>query len=327
MNKNYIFIALTAILIIYGCNKPEPGPEKTERVTRRSVTMGTTIEIQIITDSVDKANRAITSAFEEIRRINDKYSTYREKNYMTDINSNDTFALDDETEYLVNVSDEIYAITEGRFDIAVGNLIKLTGFESDNPHLASRDSIIEALAETGSKYLDYSNLPILVRRNNVKINFGGIAKGYAVDRAAEIIAESGFETYMVNAGGEIRAAGKIWNVGISHPRKRGELLGRLELEDAAVATSGDYEQFFKKGGKRYTHIIDPVSGIPSDNCQAVSVVSDKCIYADGIATGLFILGPEKSIELVNALDGIECMVVDKNGKVIKSANFDDYFRE
>ena len=266
MRKHFLLMIFLLSIFAISCNK-KAEPEQPQKVIRQGFSMGTNLEVQIVTDDFNRGNSAITAAFVEIQRINDKYSTYQKNNYIWDMNQADTIMVDEETAFLLQMCDSIHNITEGRFDAAVGNLIKLIGFEDKNPHLPPQDSIAMVLAETGWKHVDISQLPLLIKRKDISINFGGIAKGYAVDRASEVVREFGFDIYMVNAGGEIQAKGKDWTIGISHPRKQGEILGAVMLKNISVATSGDYEQFFKKDEKRYSHIIDPVTGLPSDNCR------------------------------------------------------------
>ncbi|OQX93060.1 MAG: hypothetical protein B6I17_04460, partial [Tenericutes bacterium 4572_104] len=207
------------------------------------------------------------------------------------------------------------------------NLIKLIGFEKYAPHLPPEDSISSLLASTGWKNIDISNLPEFKKQNKVQINFGGIAKGYAVDRAAEVVHSFGFDTYMVNAGGEIQAKGKKWSIGITHPREQGELLDVAYLKDISIATSGDYEKYFKNKDKRFSHIIDPVTGLPSDKCQSVSIFINDCVFADGLATGFFVLGAEESIKIVNSLKNVECLIIDNKGKRFVSNGLGKYITE
>jgi thiamine biosynthesis lipoprotein len=327
MKKELLPLIILLAILTISCEKKNEDSAKADRITRQGFSMGTNLEIQIVTDDFNNGNTAITAAFVEIQRINDKYSTYQTENYIWDMNQADTFMVDDETAYLLQMCDSIHNLTEGRFDAAVGNLIDLIGFEGKNPHLPPQDSIDMILAKTGWKNVDISKLPMLIKKNGVAINFGGIAKGYAVDRASEVVRSFGFDVYMVNAGGEIQAKGKDWSVGISHPRKQGDILGAVMLKDISIATSGDYEQFFKQDEKRYSHIIDPVTGIPSNTCQAVSIVCDDCIFADGIATGIFLLGPEKGIEIANGIADIEALVVSSEGKISESNGFVNYFQK
>lgn len=311
------------VFILLSCSKES----SKETVKRTAFSMGTTLEIQVITNEVEKADEAIQKAIDEVERINQKYSTYIKDNFMADLNAKqDTIEVDEETWFLLKKSEYINNLTEGRFDPAVGNLIKLVGFEKGDPHLPEQSLIDSVLKTVGWKHVEVYDDSKFQLKNGVTINFGGIAKGYAVDRAFRELDIAGFDTFLVSFGGEIRGKGKDWKVGIQHPRERNELLGELIINDIAVATSGDYEQFFKKDEKRYSHIIDPVTGIPSDETQSVTIIANNVTDADGLATGIFVLGPEKGMKIIENLDNVESLIVDKNGKVHQSSGLENYFR-
>lgn len=323
MKLTYKYILIILVIIAVSCSKND------EPIVRNTVSMGTNIEIQAYHSHEDEANKAITDAFYEIERINQKYSTYINDNFMSELNNDhsDTIIVDEETYFLLEKSQEIFELTNGTFDAAVGNIIKLIGFENGSPHLPSHDSILIALENVGWKHIELLTNRKLIKNKSVTINFGGIAKGYAVDQAYKILQKAGIEKFMINAGGEIKCYGKDWRIGVQHPRIKDEMLGAFVLNSMGVATSGDYEKYFKKDNKRYSHIINPVTGLPSDECQSVSIISQSVIDADGLATGIFILGPVSGIDLVESLDNTECLIVDKNGKIYKSSGIGNFFKE
>ena len=305
------------------------GKESDDTIVRESVSMGTTITIKAIHPAKDTANKAITEALKEIERINQKYSTYISDNFMASLNDplNDTLIVDAETFMLLQKCDEIHKQTLGTFDAAIGNLIEIMGFEAGDPQLPPHDVILKTLDEVGWKHIELMHDSILIKHKHVTINFGGIAKGYAVDQACKILSGYNIESYMVNAGGEVRGYGKDWKIGIKHPRIENTLLGKIVLNNTSIATSGDYEQYFKKDDKRYSHIINPVTGLPSDESQSVSVIAENNIDADGLATGVFILGPEKGMEIIEKLNNIECLIVDNSGKIHRSSGIGKYLKE
>jgi thiamine biosynthesis lipoprotein len=154
------------------------------------------------------------------------------------------------------------------------------------------------------------------------IDLGAIAKGYAVDRAFELLQSLGYKNVLVNAGGDLRVGGlknkQLWSIGIQHPRESKNFLARISVSDMAVATSGDYERFFIYEGKRYHHIFNPQNGFPTDDCQSVTVLCKEGMMADALATAVFVLGPEKGYTLCQKLEGVDCLIVDKEGKIIFS---------
>jgi len=156
---------------------------------------------------------------------------------------------------------------------------------------------------------------------------GGIAKGYAVDRAFQLLRTLGYDNLIVNAGGDLRGGGlrlgQPWSIGIQHPRESQKIMARISISDAAIATSGDYEKFFVHQGKRYHHILNPKNGFPAEGCQSVTVISKEAMTADALATAIFVLGPEKGYDLCQKLKGPECLIVNKEGKMISSASLKD----
>lgn len=320
MRQKLFYILL--ILFFLGCSVQ---PEKIKRTT---ISMGTTIEIQVIHPDADKANEAVTEAFVEVERINQKYSTYIDSNYIWFMNNSGVgeYEVDDETFYLLEKCEEVYNATNGGFDAAIGMYIDILGFESDNPDEPTQEEIQSALDKVGWKHVELLDGNILKKNKPVKINFGGIAKGYAVDRMSEVLKENGIEKYLVNAGGELIGEGNEWTIGIQHPRERNELLGKILLNGTAVASSGDYEQYFEKDKKRFHHIINPVTGLPALETQAVTIITDNDIDADAYSTGIFVMGPEEGLKTIESLNNIEGLIVDSSGAVLKSSGFDQYFR-
>jgi thiamine biosynthesis lipoprotein len=159
-------------------------------------------------------------------------------------------------------------------------------------------------------------------------NLGGIGKGYAIDRAVEILRHQGFNDFMVQFGGDMYVAGKSgdrpWKLGIQDPRgQENQIFATMELMDHTFSTSGDYERFFIKDGKRYHHIIDPASGTPAETSRSVTIVAKSATLADGLSTGIFILGPERGMAVVEQLPDVEAVIVGSNNKVVVSSGLKD----
>lgn len=321
IKKLLTYTALLSIILI-SCGKQD------NVIKRSTATMGTIIEVQVRNpESEDKANNAISAAFDEAERINQKYSTYIEDNLMAKLNNPKakSIKVDKETFKLLKKCDTLNKLTNGGFDPAVGNLIDLLGFEKQNPKLPSDDSVKAALKKVGWKNIELRENNIYVKEKPVKLNFGAVAKGYAVDRAYEIMQSKGIEEFLINLGGEIKAKG-TWSVGVQHPREQGKVYETLEVTGRAVATSGDYEQYFEEDKKRYTHILNPVTGYPADKVQSVTIVGDEVLTADALTTGFFVLEPEKSIEITETLEDIESLIIGIDGKRYQSSGFDKYIR-
>ncbi|HLQ77100.1 MAG TPA: FAD:protein FMN transferase, partial [Terriglobia bacterium] len=166
-----------------------------------------------------------------------------------------------------------------------------------------------------------------LRREGMVANLGGIGKGYAVDRARDILRENGFRDFMIQFGGDMYLAGRLenrpWRVGIQDPRgPEGRSFAYIELSDSTFSTSGDYERFFIKDGRRYHHIIDPATGEPSEGCRSVTIVAGSATLADGLSTGVFVMGPKAGMALIEQLPDVEGVIVSSKNEVLVSSGLE-----
>ena len=293
---------------------------------RTQILLGTVVEIQVRDEDEQKAENAITQAFAEVKRIDDLFTTYNEESPVWEINNNsDTLIkVDDEIYNLLLLCDSVAQLSDGCFDVSLDNLTKAWGFYSDNPHLPNKTAIDSALNLSGWNNIQLIENQTLIRRKNVGLNFGAIAKGYAVDKAIDVLKNFGIKEALVNAGGEIRVFGNDWLIGIQHPREINSIIKKLKLKDISVATSGDYEQYFEVDGIRYHHILDPKTGFPSRGLQSVSVTNKSNAFADALATAVFVMGKEKGMKLIESLDNTEAMIIDEEGKIFYSSGFEKF---
>lgn len=299
---------------------------KDEALTRTQLALGTLIEIQVRGMERAEAWRAMDAAFREVRRVDTLFSTYKE--------SGPVWKLNHSRDTLIRVPEEVYALmlrcdtlwraTGGAFDIAVEPLIKAWGFDGEEPAVPDDAALAAALHASGWERIRLDEAPIVRKPADAKINFGAIAKGYAVDRAVRVLAEHGVKDGLVNAGGEVRATDGSWSIGIQHPRSQGELAAVIDLHGRSVATSGDYEQYFEHEGVRYHHIFDPSTGMPARRCQSVSVIADDDMTADALATAIFVMGPEAGMELLRRYADIEALIVDDQGELHQTPGFEHY---
>lgn len=229
-------------------------------------------------------------------------------------------SLSEEDRYLLKKAMEISEQTDGAFDVTIGALQEVWGFKGEHPHVPRESEIAGALRSVGYEQIKLLDSTVSLE-NGVIIDLGGISKGYAVDQAVCKLKESGIPAGLVDAGGDLRAFGKkpdgkMWTIAIQHPLKQKTVLGTFDLDSGAVATSGSYERSFAEHGIRYHHIIDPRTGYPADHCISVTILAGDALTADAFATGVFVLGPEKGMELVEKLFGIEAVIVfEKNQKI------------
>lgn len=317
MKKNIIYILTVSLLL--SCSSDDT-------YKRTSIIMGSTVEIQVRGVNSVTANKAIQSSFDEVKRLDTLFSTYMTGNPMWRLNNTDAdeVIVDNEMFGMLKRCDEIWKMTGGAFDPAIGNLIEIIGFEKGSPKLPTKSQIDEALKKIGWKNIQLKEGNIVIKPKSVKISFNAVVPGYAADKVANILSNFGIKEYLINVGGEVFARGENWKIGIQHPRKQNELLGAIKINGMGVSTSGDYEQYFKKDGKRYSHLINPLTGYPADECEAVTIIAKEALLADALSTGVFILGPVKGIELIEKLENVEGIIVDTSGTIHQSSGFEKY---
>lgn len=257
--------------------------------------MGTIVEV------VSPDKRAIEIAFKEIERIENMLSSYKDDSEISRLNRIGRIEASPEALFVIKKAGEFWRETAGAFDVTVAPLLELWGFRDGNYRVPERSEIKEALELIGFDKVKISGNIIEFKIKGVKIGLGAIAKGYAVDRAIRELRLAGIKSALINAGGDIYCLGdkfgKPWRVAINAGQQAG-FAGYLELKDKAVATSGNYEQYFFAGDKRYSHIFDPRTGEPADTGIAgVTVIADDCLTADALSTGIFVLGGEEGRKL------------------------------
>ncbi len=307
-------VAALVMSVMWGCS----GKYEVERESR--LALGTIVEITVAAGGGEQVRQAVEKAFAEFERIDGMLSTYREQSEISRLNRTGELAMGAEAFDLVRQALQISALSGGAFDITVGPLVDLWGFDEGGAVPREQD-LGNALRLVGYEKvtLDPVSRTVRLALPGMKIDLGAIGKGHAVDRAAEILKEAGIENAIIDAGGDIRLLGHrpgkdFWRIGIRHPRDPGRLLVSLDLADRAVVTSGDYERFFIEGNTRYHHLLDPATGLPAGGCQSVTVIADGTTEADAYATAAFVMGAEAGIDFLRSLPGVEGIIVDGGGR-------------
>ena len=289
-------------------------------ITRERAMMGTQVLIKVVGEGTEDPSAAIEAAFGEISRLEGIMSNFMPSSEISQIN-------DAAGSSPVFVSPELYSVieraiyysklTDGAFDISFASVGRLWDFRKQV--VPSPDSIRKnlGLVDYRKIKLDPKTNGVMLERSGMEIGLGGIGKGYAVDRAMAILEENGIRNAMVMAGGDtlIRGSkgGEPWRVGLRDPNRKDGILAVLPLENQAISTSGDYERFFIKDGVRYHHILDTKTGYPAKACRSVTILAPDASTSDPLSTGVFVLGPEKGIALIEKLQGVEGIVVDEKG--------------
>jgi len=314
------------VLFLIGFFIARNNSDEIKTFKRTQILLGTVVEIQVRDKDEKKAEEAISKAFAEVKRIDDLFTTYNEQSPVWKINnSSDTIIKTDKEIYnLLVICDSVTKISDGCFDVSLDNLTRAWGFYTDQPKLPTNSEIDSALKFSGWKNIKIIGDNKIFKKKNVGLNFGAIAKGYAVDKAIDVLKKFDIKEALVNAGGEISTFGKDWIVGIQHPREINSIIKKIKLNGFTVATSGDYEQYFEVDGIRYHHILDPKTGYPSTGLQSVTIINKSNTFADALATAVFVMGKDKGMKLIETLDDTEAMIIDEQGKIFYSSGFEKF---
>lgn len=326
--KNKIILILISTLLVSaflgGCKKEEDK----EPLSKTEFMMDTVMTIKLY----DKKDEVILDkSFDRIREIEDKMSITIEDSDVSKINKNagkNPVKVDDEVYEILTRAKYFAELTDGAYEPTIGPLVDLWNIRNEgknNKHdIPSKEDIEKALNKVDYKKLELlEDNKVFLKEEGMKLDLGGIAKGYAADEIKKILKENGVNSAIVDLGGNIYAVGskgqdEYWKIGIQNPQEqRGSYVGIIEVKDSSVVTSGDYERYFEVNGKRYHHIIDSKTGYPSDNeLSAISIIAKSSTDSDALSTALFVLGREKSKEVLKELEDIEVLYVTDRKSVV-----------
>ena len=290
--------------------------------------MGTAFEIRVVTADALQGCAAMEAAFGEIERQEALFSEYRESSDISAINREAGRAAVDvspEVFGLINHATALTRATGGAFDITFAACGRLWSIRERR--MPDEASLTACLREVGAERirLDSRHSSVFLPGPAMRIGVGAIAKGYGVDRAADVLMARGITRFAVDGGGDLRVQGEDidgpWTVRVAHPREPGRVLRTLHLDRGAIVTSGDYLRFFEQDGVRYHHILDPATGMPARRTISVTVVAETATDADALATGLFVMGPERGLEALGRLPGVEALFVAPDLSVRASPGF------
>jgi thiamine biosynthesis lipoprotein len=288
--------------------------------------MGTRITVELWSEDRASADRAIDAVLDEMRHIDETMSTYKPTSEVSQVNAHAAegpMHISKELFGLLTTARQYSVITEGAFDITYASVGYLYDFRA---HVRPDEQQIEkALPAVDYRHvlLDAQQQTVQFSQKGVRIDLGGIAKGYAVDRGIDVLKSLGVTRAYVGAGGDSRIIGdrfgEPWIVGIRDPRKgEGNVIARIPLVNAAISTSGDYERFFEEKGVRYHHIIDPHTGHSASKVRSATVIAPYATRTDGLSKTAFVLGPDKAMEIYNKLDDVDAIIVRNDGTIVYS---------
>jgi thiamine biosynthesis lipoprotein len=272
---------------------------------------------------------AINKAFDRMLEVDIKFNCFNPKSPIYAFNHQGVSISDPEIIKVVRVALELSKKSDGAFDITILPVSQLWGFPTKSFHLPTGQEIKEALEKVGYQHLLFEDGNLVKDQEDVSIDLGAIAKGYAVGEAAKVLRSQGITSAIVQAGGDTYALGRKgkrpWTVGIRDPfgKSQEDLLGYVEIEDLTIMGSGDYERFFIKDGKKYHHIFDAKTGFPAEGSSGVFVISPDPMMSDGLATTLFVLGPEKGMKILEEIPNTEAIMVMPSEKKLYTPGLKD----
>jgi len=313
------------LAVVSACAPVAPAPAA-RLVEARRLAMGSELHLTAWTDDEPATRAAFAQVFAEFDRLDALLSVWKPGSDVIRLNESaggTPVPVHDDTRRVLQAAARVSDWTGGTFDVTFGALAEVWKFDHDQdgrvptaaaiaarlPRVDYRAVVVDAAAGTAA-----------LTRPGVRVHLGGIGKGYAVDRAVAILRGAGLRDFLIQAGGDLYAGGQAgdtpWRLGIQDPRgPGGEPFATVELGDATFSTSGDYERFFELDGVRYHHILDPATGQPARGCRSVTIVARDATVADGLSTGVFILGPDRGMALVERLPDVEAVIVTADNQV------------
>lgn len=293
--------------------------------------MGNHFQLSVVSENEDWANERIDAAIDEISRIERLLTTFNPDSQTNLINENtgiQPVVVDKEVFDLIQRSLRISSLTQGAFDITYGSIDKsLWNFDTKMTVLpdGSTAKQMVKLIDYQKVILNQSESTVFLQEKGMRIGFGGIGKGYAAEMAKRLMKAEGVESGIVNASGDLttwgnQANGKPWTIGIADPNHKNQTFSYLNISNMAIATSGNYEKFVVIDGKKYSHTINPKTGLPVTGIKSVSIIAPNAEIADALATPVTVMGVRVGLDLINQMKGIACIIIDDFNKVFTSKN-------
>lgn len=294
--------------------------------------LGSPFEITVVAKDSVQGNLFSDLAIAEVKRIENLISDWIPTSQISKVNQNagiSPIKVDKEVFDLVERATKISKLTSGAFDISYASMDRIWKFDGSMKEMPTPEEIRKSVEKVGYQniILNSKDTTIFLKNKGMKLGLGGIGQGYIADKIKVLLQEKGCNSGLVNVSGDINTWGKqpngnTWTVGIVNPMNKNKVFATFPLDDSAVETSGSYEKYVTFNGKRYSHIIDPRTGYPATGIISVSVFAKQTELADALATGIFVMGVEVGLDLVNQLKGIGCIIVDDKGGIHVSKNID-----
>ncbi|PJJ07895.1 thiamine biosynthesis lipoprotein [Flavobacterium sp. 1] len=293
--------------------------------------MGNNFTITVVAQNEKTANANINLAIAEIRRIETLLTTYKDDSQTNMINNNagiQPVKVDQEVFNLIERCIGISKITQGAFDISYGSIDKsLWNFDKAMTKLPDAGTALKMihLIDYRNIILNKENTTVFLKKEGMRIGFGGIGKGYAAEMAKQLLIKHNVKSGIINASGDLSAwgfqpNGKKWTIGVADPESPAAAFSFMEISNKAVATSGNYEKFVIINGKKYSHTIDPKTGLPITGIKSVTIITSNAEFADAMATPIAVMGIKAGLYLIDQIPDLHCIIIDDNNKIYTSKN-------
>lgn len=293
--------------------------------------MGNRFEISVVSDNEEWAEARIDDAVAEIQRIEALFTTFKDNSQTNQINAHAGICpvkVNREVFDLIQRSLRISELTQGAFDITYGSIDKsLWNFDTHMTSLPDRETArrMVRLINYRNVILDENECSVFLKEKGMRIGFGGIGKGYAAEMAKRLLIQKGVTSGIVNASGDLttwgnQPNGQPWTIGIADPNTKNQPFSYLNISNVAVATSGNYEKFALINGKKYSHTIDPKTGLPVSGIKSVTIICPNAEIADAMATPVTVMGVRVGLDLINQMQGMACIIIDDYDRVFTSKN-------
>ncbi|WP_294957347.1 FAD:protein FMN transferase [uncultured Flavobacterium sp.] len=304
---------------------------ESQKYSRSLKLMGNSFTITVVAENEKKGNENINLAVEEISRIERLLTTYNKDSQTNLINKNagiEPVQVDLEVFSLIERSIGISRITQGAFDISYGSIDKsLWNFDKSMTKLPDAQTAQKMvhLIDYRNIILDRENTTVFLKEKGMRIGFGGIGKGYAAEMAKQILLRQGVQSGIINASGDLSAwglqpDGRKWTIGVADPDSPNAAFSYMEISGKAVATSGNYEKYITIDGKKYSHTIDPKTGLPITGIKSVTIIASNAEFADAMATPIAVMGIRAGLYLIDQIPDLYCIIIDEGNKIYTSKN-------
>lgn len=324
-------VAIVALIFILSIIALSVYNKKPLEIKYTRTLMGTVVEITLVGKDEAKLNVAAEAAFSEIKRLEGLMSHYKEDTDVGRINAvagKEAVHVSSETFEVIETALEVSRLSNGAFDVTMGILGKVWHFTKDDkgePIRPSQEEVKKLLPLIDYRQItvDKKNNTVRLAKQGMRINLGGIAKGYIVGKAADVLKRHGIKKGIVHAGGDMvvfqEPNDEPWLIGIQNPREKDKIIGSIKTQNMTIATSGDYERFFIKDGSRYHHIMDPSTGFPANKCRGVTITAKDPTLADALSTAIFVMGPDEGMKLIEKLPDVEGLIIGADGNMTVSS--------